>query len=142
MVLEVATSHIHGKTTPSSEKTKKVFLAFLEDVLSDLPNSSEYHVIVDNHSIHKRHKAWLEKHKNVFLHYTPTSASWLNMVEMWFGILTLKSLRGGSFSNTQELAMHIRAFQEAYNETAKPFVWKKREIRGAQLTNSIHNFCN
>jgi len=66
----------------------------------------------------------------------------LNMVEIWFGILTLKSLRGASFTDTEQLGAHIKAFQEAYNETAHPFVWKKREIRGAQLSNSIKNFCN
>ena len=97
-------------------------------------------MIMDNHSIHKRHGLWLDKHPNVFFHYTPTSASWLK--EIWFGILTLKSLRGASFSSTQELGVHIKAFQKAYNKTAKPFVWEKREIKGAQLTNSIRNFCN
>jgi transposase len=65
---------------------------------------------MDNHSIHKRHDLWLDEHPNVFFHYTSTSASWLNMVEIWFGILTLKSLRGASFSSTQELGAHIKAF--------------------------------
>jgi hypothetical protein len=97
---------------------------------------------MDNHSIHKRHDLWLDEHPNVFFYYTPTSASWLNMVEIWFGILTLKSLRGASFSNIQELGAHIKAFQKAYNETARPFVWKNGEITGAQLTNSIRNFYN
>jgi transposase len=140
--LEVATGQIHGKTTDPSNKTKKGFLEFMDELLLGLPESAEYHVIMDNHSIHKRHEKWLSEHTNVFFHYTPTSASWLNMVEIWFGILTLKSLRGVSFSSTQELGAHILAFQKAYNETAKPFVWKKRKIRGAQLTNSVNNFCN
>jgi hypothetical protein len=64
------------------------------------------------------------------------------MVEIWFGILTLKSLRGMSFSSTQELGEHMKSFRKAYNKTAQPFVWKKRAIKGAQLTNSIKNFCN
>lgn len=140
--LEVATGQIHSKTTDPAKKTKKGFLGFMDELLSELPESAEYHVIMDNHSIHKRHELWLDEHPNVFFHYTPTSASWLNMVEIWFGILTLKSLRGASFSNTQELGVHIKAFQNAYNETAQPFVWKKREIRGSQLTNSVRNFCN
>ena len=142
--LEVATGRIHGKTTPPSEKTKKGFLAFLEDVLSGLPVSPTvvYHVIVDNHSIHKRHEDWLSGHPNVCFHYTPTSASWLNMVEIWFGILTLKSLRGASFTDTGQLGAHIKAFLDAYNASAHPFVWKKREIRGTQLAHSIKNFCN
>jgi len=96
----------------------------------------------NNHSIHKRHERWLAEHENVFFHYTPTSASWLNMVEIWLGILTRKSLRGASFANTEVLCEHIRKFIEAYNQTAKPFVWKKREVKGAQLTNNARNFCN
>ena len=142
--LEVATGRIHGKTTEPGEKTKKGFLSFLEEVLSGLPGSetTEYHVIMDNHSIHKRHEAWQSRHPNVFFHYTPTRASWLNMVEIWFGILTLKSLRGASFRDTGQLGSHIRAFVAAYNDQAHPFVWRKRKIRGAQLSNSIKNFCN
>ena len=140
--LEVATGKIHGKTTDASQKNKKGFLAFMEGLLSELPTAEEYHVIIDNHSIHKRHEVWLAEHKNVFFHYTPTSASWMNMVEIWFGILTQKSLRGASFANTEALCTHIKKFIEAYNPTAKPFVWKKREVRGAQLTNNVSNFCN
>lgn len=140
--LEVATGQIHGKTTEPAKKTKKGFLEFVDGLLLELPESGEYHVIMDNHSIHKGHERWLEQRPNVFFHYTPTSASWLNMVEIWFGILTLKSLRGASFSSPQELGAHIKAFEKAYNETAQPFVWKKRKIKGAQLANSIRNFCN
>ena len=140
--LEVATGQIHGRTTEPAKKTKKGFLEFMDAILLELPESEEYHVIMDNHSIHKRHGLWLDERPNVFFHYTPTSASWLNMVEIWFGILTLKSLRGASFLSTQELGAQIKAFQKAYNKTAQPFVWKKREIRGAQLKNSIKNFYN
>lgn len=140
--LEVATGHVHAACTEPSKKTKKGFLEFMDNLLSSMPDTSEYHVIMDNHSIHKRHEAWLETHRNVFFHYVPTSASWLNMVEIWFGILQRKSLRGASFSNVEELGEHILAFQAAYNKNAEPFVWKKREVRGAQLSNSIHNFCN
>jgi transposase len=140
--LEVATGRIHGKTTDSSQKTKKGFLSFMDDLLLELPSAEEYHVILDNHSIHKRHEGWLAEHKNVFFHYTPTSASWLNMVEIWLGILTRKSLRGASFTSTEALCGHIGKFIETYNQSAKPFVWKKREVKGAQLTNNVRNFCN
>ncbi len=140
--LSVASGRIHGKVTPPGEKTKKGFLSFMDDLLRDLPSANEYHVIVDNHSIHKRHGVWLEEHPNVFFHYTPTSASWLNMVEIWFGILTRKSLRKKSFPSTAELAAHIEAFTAAYNKTARPFVWKKREIKGSQLKDNIRNFSN
>jgi transposase len=140
--LEVATGKIHGKTTDKGQKTKKGFLAFMDELLLELPEAEEYHVILDNHSIHKNHGPWLAEHKNVFFHYTPTKASWLNMVEIWLGILTRKSLRGASFTSTEGLCEHIKKFIEAYNQNVKPFVWKKREVKGAQLTNNLRNFCN
>lgn len=140
--LEVSTGYIHGKVTPPEEKTKSGFISFMNKLLADLPQTGEYHVIMDNHSIHKRHGAWLDNHPNVFLHYTPTSASWLNMVEIWFGILTRKSLRKKSFSDTEELARHIESFIHAYNGAARPFVWRKREIKGSQLKNNAQNFSN
>ena len=140
--LDVAVGTIHGKVTASTEKTKKGFLSFMDELLSELPPGPQYHVIMDNHSIHKRHEAWLEKHENVFFHYTPTSASWLNMVEIWFGILGRKSLWGRSFMSTEELGGHIEKFISSYNANAKPFIWRKREIHGAQLKNCARNFCN
>lgn len=140
--LDVASGTIHGKVTPTPEKTKKGFLVFMEELLSELPDSLEYHVIMDNHSIHTRHESWLLNHENVFFHYTPTSASWLNMVEIWFGILGRKSLRGKSFSSTEEMARHIESFIRVYNQRAKPFTWRKREVRGTQLKNNARNFCN
>ena len=139
--LDVASGTVHGKVRPVPEKTKKGFLAFMEDLLSELPVGLEYHVILDNHSIHRRHEAWLLKHENVFFHYTPTSASWLNMVEIWFGILGRKSLRSRSFSTTQEMAGHIESFIRSYNQGAKPFLWRKREIKGSRLKNNVRNFC-
>jgi transposase len=140
--LDVATGVINGDVTKCEGKTKKGFLKFMDNVLSELPSDMEYHVIMDNHSIHKRHEAWLKGHPNVFFHYTPTSASWLNMVEIWFGILKLKSLQGKNFTSTDELSSHIKNFIEAYNKTAHPFIWKKREVHGSQLKNNTRNFCN
>jgi len=140
--LEVATGRVHAKATPPGEKTKKGFIAFMEDLLGELPDAGEYHVVMDNHAIHRRHEVWLTKHENVFFHYTPTSASWLNMVEIWLGILTRKSLRGASFGDTKDLCAHIARFVGSYNETARPFVWRKREVRGTQLSNDLRNFCN
>jgi transposase len=97
---------------------------------------------MDNHSIHKRHWVWMQNHPNVYFHYTPTSASWLNMVEIWFGILTRKSLRNSSFENSAQLSNHIEAFIAAYNQTATPFTWCKREVKGTQLKNYARNFDN
>lgn len=140
--LEVATGQIHSRVTESGEKTKKGFLSFMDDILAELSPTSEYHVIMDNHSIHKNHGLWLAKHPNVSFHYTPTSASWMNMVEIWFGILTRKSLRGHSFPSKDDLRRHIEDFVSAYNQNAKPFIWRKRDVRGSQLSNNLHNFCN
>jgi len=140
--LEVVTGLVYGQVTVPEEKTKKGLLHFMDAVLAELPDSEEYHVIMDNHSIHKRHESWLAEHPNVYFHYTPTSASWLNMVEIWFGILGMKSLRGCSFASTTDLRDHIERFIEQYNKHPKPFVWRKRNVRGAQLGNNIRNFCN
>lgn len=138
--LEIATGAIHTQTT--KQKRRVEFLEFMDRVIADLPNDKEIHVILDNYCIHKKNDIWLSQHKNVFFHYTPTSASWLNQVEIWFGIMTRKALRGASFISIEELRAAIEAFVEAYSQTAKPFVWRKREVRGSQLRNTIANLCN
>ena len=71
-----------------------------------------------------------------------TSASWLNQVEIWFGIFQRKTLNNASFQSTEHLVAAIHAFTAAYNENATPFVWRKREVRGAQLRNTIVNLRN
>ena len=79
---------------------------------------------------------------DVYFHFTPTSASWLNQVEIWFGIMTRKTLRGASFNSTDQLTQAINDFIAAYNDKARPFVWRKREVRGSQLRNTIVNLRN
>lgn len=138
--LEVATGAIHTQTT--ARKRRVDFLAFMDHVMEDLPHAAEVHVILDNYCIHKKCDAWLAAHPQVTFHYTPTSASWLNMVEVWFSIFSRKALRGASFRNIEELKTAIAAFITAYSETAKPFVWRKREVKGSQLRNTITNLCN
>ncbi len=135
--LNVATGAVQSKTTKN--KTRPDFQAFMDDIVRDIPLTQEIHVILDNYCTHKKNEAWLKEHPNVTFHFTPTSASWLNMVEIWLGILTRKALRGASFGSTQELAEAIHDFCERYNTSAKPFVWRKREVRGAQLKNTIAN---
>jgi transposase len=137
--LEVATGIIHGKTTATKKRVD--FLDFMDELLLELPQreSVEYHVIVDNYCIHKRCDEWLELHKNVRFHYTPTSASWLNMVEIWFNIMSRKILRGASFDSTDALADAMKKYIAHYNESAEPFVWKKREVTGSQIKNTISN---
>lgn len=138
--LEIATGAVHTQTTQYKRRIE--FLEFLDKVVADLPADKEIHIILDNYCTHKKNEAWHSQHKNVFFHYTPTSASWLNQIEIWFSIMSRKALRGASFKNTGELREAIEAFVEAYSQKAKPFVWRKREVRGAQLRNTIVNLRN
>jgi transposase len=138
--LEVATGAIYTQIT--QQKRRVEFLAFMDQLLLDLPDDKEFHVILDNYSIHKRNDAWLAAHPNVHFHFTPTSASWLNQVEIWFGIFSRKALRGASFKNIEQLRQAIEAFVAAYGPTAKPFMWRKREVKGSQLKNTIVNLRN
>jgi transposase len=135
--LEVATGAIRTQIT--KQKRRVEFLEFMDQVMSDLQPDAEVHVVLDNYSIHKKNADWLAAHPNVTFHYTPTSASWLNMVEIWFGILTRKALRGASFRSTDELRQGIEAFIRAYGPNAKPFVWRKRDVRCSQLRDTIVN---
>src|SRR5262249_62196899 len=92
------------------------------------PNEA-LHVIVDNLNIHNKNDRWRKKHPNVHFHFTPTRASWLNQIEIWFSILQGQSLSGASFTTVEQLQEHINAFIAAYNETAQPFVWTKKKVR-------------
>lgn len=135
--LQVATGLIQTNTT--TLKRREELLQFMDQIVADTPADRQLHVILDNYCTHKRCDAWLARHPNVHFHFTPTSASWLNQVEIWFGILTRKALRGASFKNVTELRQAIAAFIAAYNPKAKPFKWRKREVKGSQLRNTIVN---
>jgi transposase len=138
--LEVATGTIRGKTTQT--KKREDFRTFMDEVVADYPADQEIHVILDNLSTHKKNDDWLAAHPNVTFHFTPTSASWLNQVEIWFGILGRKALTGASFTSREQLVRAIEDFMSIYNQKAAPFVWRKREVKGAQLRNTISNLCN
>lgn len=138
--LQVATGLIQTNTT--TLKRRAEFLQFMDQIVADTPADRQLHVILDNYCTHKRCDDWLASHPNVHFHFTPTSASWLNQVEIWFGILTRKALRGASFKDVTELRQAIAAFIAAYNPKAKPFKWRKREVKGSQLRNTIVNLCH
>lgn len=138
--LEVATGVIRGKTTQTKKRAD--FLAFMDEVVADQPADRQIHVILDNLNTHKKNEDWLAAHPNVTFHFTPTSASWLNQIEIWFGIFQRKTLNNASFQSIEQLVEAIHAFTTAYNENAAPFVWRKREVRGAQLRNTIVNLRN
>jgi len=139
--LEIASGQVHVQTT--EQKKREDFRRFLDAIIADLPADKEIHVILDNYCTHKRNDDWLAKYEGrVQFHFTPTSASWLNQIEIWFGLLTRKSLRGASFANKDQLRQAIEAFVARTNENPKPFHWRKREVKGSQLRNTIINLCN
>ena len=107
--------------------THKEFLAFLKTVDKQTPKHLALHLIVDNYATHKHKniKAWLKRHKRVSLHVIPTSSSWLNLVERFFGVLTQKQLRRGVFTSVKELEAAIMQFIATHNQDKKPFVWTK-----------------
>jgi transposase len=138
--LQVATGQV--RTAFTQLKRREEFLQFMDEVVAESAPELELHVILDNYGTHKKCDAWLAEHPNVHFHFTPTSASWLNQVEIWFGILSRKALRGLSSKSTTELRQAIEAFIAVYDQNAKPFRWRKREVKGSQLRNTIVNLCN
>ena len=104
------------------------FLDFMNRLLAAYPNRT-LHVILDNLNIHKpKCDRWRQQHPQVHFHYTPTHASWLNQVEIWFSLLSRQALRTTSFPSTEHLRAHIDAFIVAYNQTAHPFEWTKQVV--------------
>ena len=138
--LEVATGVIRGKTTQTKKRAD--FQAFMDEVVATQPTGRQIHVILDNLDTHKNNGDWLAAHPNVTFHFTPTSASWLNQVEIWFGIFQCKTLNNASLRSIDQLIAAIRAFTATYNEKAAPFVWRQREVRGAQPRNTSVNLRN
>lgn len=139
--LEVSSGYVY--TAMTEQKKREDFLGFLDAVVADLPPEKEIHVIVDNYCTHKKNDDWLDKYAGrVKFHFPPTSASWLNQVEIWFSILERKTLRGASFQNKEQLKAAIEAFTARHNQQPKPFRWRKREVKGSQLRNTIVNLRN
>lgn len=100
----------------------------MDDIVTLYPDK-QIHAVLDNLNTHKRNEQWLQAHPNVHFHFTPTSASWLNQVEIWFSILSGKSLRGASFTSVAQLRQHIDDFIKADNANPRPFVWTKPQVR-------------
>ena len=122
--LEIATGEVTGACYPTH--THKEFLAFLNQLVRAYPRRP-LHVVLDNSSTHSTPEVtrWLERHPRVHFHFTPTSASWMNMVEIWFSILTKQQVRRGVYHDVPELIAAIEHFIDGYNERAAPFVWTK-----------------
>jgi transposase/transposase-like protein len=129
--LDLASGAVVGRHYKKRRRVE--FLDFMNQVVTAYPGR-EIHVVLDNLSTHKpKRDMWLKRNKNVHFHYTPTHASWLNQIEIWFSILARKSLDGASFTSVPELIQHIDAFISDYNQTARPFVWTKSEVHQKRL---------
>jgi len=129
--LDLASGKVVGRHYKRRRRVE--FLDFMNKAVAAYPDK-EIHVVLDNLSTHKpKRDMWLKRHKNVHFHFTPTHASWLNQVEIWFSILSGKSLDGASFQSVPQLIAHIEAFVDDYNETARPFVWTKSQVLQKRL---------
>jgi transposase len=128
--LDVATGKI--LTAHSKRRRRVEFLYFMNSVAAAFPDRP-LHVILDNLNTHKKNEPWLKAHPNVQLHFTPTSASWLSQVEVWFSILQRQSLSGAFSTSLKQLQDHIVAYVNAYNDKAEPFVWTKKKVRQRRL---------
>ena len=113
------------------------FLDFINGVIADYPDR-EIHVVLDNLNTHKpKRDLWLARHPHVHFHYTPTHASWINQVEIWFSILSRSALQGASFTSPRRVRTQIDAFIESHNEQAKPFSWKAATVRQKHLGTQV-----
>jgi transposase len=104
------------------------FLKFLREIDRQTPPGLNLHLIVDNYGTHKHEKVrkWLTRHRRFHLHFTPTSSSWLNLVERWFAEITRKRIRRGSFNSVEELVTVIQDYITTNNQNPHPFVWTKK----------------
>ena len=122
--LEVATGKVTDACYPRHRHTE--FLAFLKQVAKAYPRV-KLHIVADNYATHKHPavKAWLGRNPRITMHFTPTSGSWLNLVEVFFGIITRQAIRRGTFRSVKDLITAIETFIDAWNERCQPFVWTK-----------------
>ena len=136
--LNTATGEVIGKCCRRHRSVE--FKRFLALIAKAVPPELDIHLVLDNYGTHKTamiHK-WLARHPRYHLHFTPTSASWINQVERWFAEITRKQIRRGTFRSTQALEKAIREYLAVYNEDPKPFVWTKT---ADQILESLKSYC-
>lgn len=116
------------------------FRKFLDKIDAEVPPEFDVHLILDNYGTHKTAtiQRWLLKRPRFQLHFTPTSASWLNLVERWFALLTEQQLRRGVFHSTRKLETTIRQYINTHNEQPRPFIWTKT---ADEILDSVARFC-
>jgi transposase len=122
--LEIATGKVTDACYPRHRHEE--FLKFLKQVAKAYPRV-QLHIVADNYATHKHQtvQAWLAKNPRITMHFTPTSGSWLNMVEIFFGIITRQAIRRGTFTSVKDLIAAIETYIDAWNERCQPFTWTK-----------------
>lgn len=136
--LDVKSGHVLGECRRRHRSIE--FWDFLNTIDQNVPDTLDVHLILDNYGTHKTpaiHR-WLARHPRYHLHFTPTGASWINLVERWFAELTQKKIRRGSHRSTRALESDIRAYLDTYNENPRAFVWTKT---ADQILESVAKFC-
>ena len=136
--LDVATGKVIGEL--HRRHRSKEFLAFLRTIENNVPAELDVHLIMDNYGTHKTPtvKGWLARHPRFHVHFTPTSSSWLNLVERWFGLISQRQIKRGTHRSTFELERAIRDYLSIYNEEPKPFDWTKT---ADEILDSLARFC-
>ena len=121
--LDIATGAVFTECKPRHRHQE--FLSFLRSLDACVPAELDVHLVVDNYATHKHPKVrtWLAQRPRFHMHYTPTYSSWLNQVERWFGLITQRAIRRGSFRSVKELVQKIDSFVQHYNRKHRPFVW-------------------
>lgn len=136
--LDIATGKVIGRL--HRRHRSQEFLKFLKAIDQQVPEDLDVHLVMDNYGTHKTQavKNWFVRHPRFHVHFTPTSASWLNQVERWFATLTQKQIRRGTHRSTQQLEQAIRDYLATNNADPKPFVWSKT---ADEIFASIQRFC-
>jgi transposase len=117
------------------------FLAFLRTIDANVPASLDVHLVMDNYGTHKTPavRGWLARHPRFKVHFTPTSSSWLNLIERWFALLSERQIKRGTHRSTMELERAIRHYLNTHNSQPKPFVWTKS---ADEILASVARFCS
>lgn len=137
--LDVATGRVIGEL--HRRHRSKEFLGFLRTIEASVPAELDVHLILDNYGTHKTAsvRAWFARHPRFHVHFTPTSASWLNLVERFFALITERQIKRGAHRSTRELEAAIREYLSVHNDNPKPFGWTKT---ADQILASIARFCH
>ena len=136
--LDIATGEVIGEVHRRHRSSE--FLRFLRTIEASVPPHLDVHLVMDNYGTHKTPsiKAWFARHPRFQVHFTPTSASWLNQVERWFATLTERYLRRGTHRSTRQLEDAIRHYLDVYNAHPQPFIWSKS---ADEILASLERFC-